>query len=228
MINSSLSDELQELAAGYVLDDLEPEEVSRVEQLIEENPAFLAEIRELQGVMGAIASSVPQRQPPAGLLDQVMAAVDSPQEKTEANLSQLFVNLGHWLDEIFEPLWESPETLNLAFTARRTADLQEAAIQRGKVIELGAQSVVLLMGVTAQENSQVRVSIQLHPQPQQRYLPANLQLTLLSESEQILRSVQTGHADNYIKLPRFTVTAGVQFSLQLHLDQFSGTEKFVV
>lgn len=232
MINYSLTNELRELAAGYVLDDLEPAEVNRVEQLIEDNPAFREEVRQLQGVMGTIATSVPQMQPPAGLHDQIMAAINAPNSSSEMNINQVFVNLGHWLEEVFEPFWESPEALNLAFSTRRTPGLQEALIQRGKAIELGSdnqvQSVVLLMGITAQSHEKVSISIQLHPVSRQRYLPSNLQLTLLSESEEVLRSIEAGPQDNYIKLPRFTINSGVQFSVQIQLHEFTCTENFIV
>jgi hypothetical protein len=232
MTTSPLSNELQELAAGYVLDDLETAEVAQVERLMGENPAFLEEIRQLQAVTGIMASSIPQMQPPKGLLDKIMATVAPPDPPTQVDPNQGLVNLGGWLNEIFESLWQPPEALNLAFSARRTAGLKEAAIQRGRVIELGtrpeAQGVVLLVGVTAQPEGQVRVSIQLHPRPEQRYLPANLQLSLRSESGEVLQSVEASQEDNYIQLPRFTVTSGFQFNLQINLDQFSFTERFVV
>lgn len=233
MANSPLSNELQELAAGYVLDDLEDAEVAQVEKLMGENPALLEEIRQLQGVMGTMASGVPQMQPPAGLLDKIMAAVGSPNSVPQVDVDQMLVNLGRWLDEIFEPLWQPPEALNLAFSVRRTTTgLKETIIKRGKVIELGqqteAQVVVLLVEVTPQSEEQISVSIQLHPQPEQRYLPENLQLTLLSASGEGLRSIKASNADNYIKLPRFTVNSGFQFSLQISLNEFNCIENFVV
>ncbi|WP_309737998.1 anti-sigma factor [Chamaesiphon sp. OTE_20_metabat_361] len=72
MINSTLSDETRELAAGYVLDELKPSEIELVERMMLENPALRQEVRELQMVLGGLALDVPQLQPPAHLRDRVL------------------------------------------------------------------------------------------------------------------------------------------------------------
>jgi anti-sigma-K factor RskA len=69
-----LSNELKELAVGYVLDELEPAEIVRVERLMKENPELMKEIRELQSTMGIIVSSVPKMEPPVDLLNKIMDA----------------------------------------------------------------------------------------------------------------------------------------------------------
>ena len=74
MVHSQLSNQLQELAAGYVLDDLDATEKIKVEQLMQDNPSFLREIQELQAVMGSMATNVPLIQPPDHLFNQVMNA----------------------------------------------------------------------------------------------------------------------------------------------------------
>jgi anti-sigma-K factor RskA len=74
MINSALSDETKELAAGYVLDELEPSEIELVERLMLENPALRQEVRELQMVLGGLTLDVPQLQPPAHLRARVLQA----------------------------------------------------------------------------------------------------------------------------------------------------------
>ncbi len=76
MIISPLSDELKKLAAGYVLDDLETTQIAQVELLINQNPALLKEIQQLQSVTGIMTSNVPQIQPPADLLAKIMNSLD--------------------------------------------------------------------------------------------------------------------------------------------------------
>jgi anti-sigma-K factor RskA len=71
MTNSTLSDETKELAAGYVLDELEPSEIESIERMMLENPALRQEVRELQMVLGGLAVDVPQLQPPAHLRARV-------------------------------------------------------------------------------------------------------------------------------------------------------------
>ncbi len=74
MTNSTLSDETKQLAAGYVLDELEPSEIELVERMMLENPALCQEVRELQMVLGGLALDVPQLQPPAHLRAKVLQA----------------------------------------------------------------------------------------------------------------------------------------------------------
>ena len=74
MLNSMLSNKLKELAAGYVLDDLNAQEILEVERLIEEKPELLQEIKQLQIVIGLMASNIPQMKPPADLLNKIMKA----------------------------------------------------------------------------------------------------------------------------------------------------------
>jgi Anti-sigma-K factor rskA len=72
MINSALSDETKELAAGYVLDELELSEVAAFEQMMLEDATLRQEVRELQIILGGLASDVPQLQPPTHLRAQVL------------------------------------------------------------------------------------------------------------------------------------------------------------
>jgi Anti-sigma-K factor rskA len=77
MINSVLSDETKELAAGYVLDELELSEVAAFEQMMLVDATLRQEVRELQMVLGGLAVDVPQLEPPAHLRAQVLQLVDT-------------------------------------------------------------------------------------------------------------------------------------------------------
>jgi anti-sigma-K factor RskA len=72
MINSTLSDETKELAAGYVLDELELSEVAAFERMMLEDVALRQEVRELQVVLGGLVLDVPQLQPPTHLRAKVL------------------------------------------------------------------------------------------------------------------------------------------------------------
>jgi anti-sigma-K factor RskA len=67
MTNSPLTDEIRELAAGYVLDELEPDEMAAFEQMMSENVAVRQEVRELQIALGGLSVDVPQLEAPAHL-----------------------------------------------------------------------------------------------------------------------------------------------------------------
>jgi Anti-sigma-K factor rskA len=80
MMNSVLSDEIKQLAAGYVLDELEPSEVAAFEQMMLEDATLRQEVRELQLVMGGLAFDVPQLQPPPHLRAKVLQLADTTRE----------------------------------------------------------------------------------------------------------------------------------------------------
>ncbi|MCG9889884.1 MAG: anti-sigma factor [Thermosynechococcaceae cyanobacterium MS004] len=80
MIHSTLPDDIKELAAGYVLDELEPEELVIFEQMMLNNAAVRQEVRELQMLLGGLAVDVPQLTPPAHLRTKTLAALGIAEE----------------------------------------------------------------------------------------------------------------------------------------------------
>jgi Anti-sigma-K factor rskA len=80
MINSALSDETKQLAAGYVLDELEPSEIEAFERMMLEDATLRQEVRELQMVLGGLTLDVPQLQPPNHLRARVLQSSDINRE----------------------------------------------------------------------------------------------------------------------------------------------------
>lgn len=76
MRNTSLSDELQELAAGYILDDLNEAEIINLERLMQENSALRQELEELEEVMSILAYDAPVMRPPTHLRDRLLQAAE--------------------------------------------------------------------------------------------------------------------------------------------------------
>ena len=159
-------------------------------------------------------------------------------QQRQGNLQpqKIIINLNQWLENIFETGWQSLETLfaeseNLAFSFRSTAELSQTQVKGVKVVDLGptleGQAVILMIGITPEEDERASIRIQLHPRDS-IYLPANLQLSLLSESAEILRSVTVQSQDNYIQLPRFKCPYDFRFSVQISLDEFTFTEDFAL
>ncbi|WP_309736867.1 hypothetical protein [Chamaesiphon sp. OTE_75_metabat_556] len=80
MINSALSDETKQLAAGYVLDELEPSEIEAFERMMLEDATLRQEVRELQMILGGLTLDVPQLQPPTHLRARVLQSSDINRE----------------------------------------------------------------------------------------------------------------------------------------------------
>lgn len=166
------------------------------------------------------------------------------------------INLSQWLENIIEEGWQSIEALfgqddqKLALgyrggsklakisTPNRSADqdtafqLARETVPRVKLIDLGmgtgSPSVVLLVAVAPENDTEVGIRVQVHPPLGQTYLPANLNLALLSDTGETLREIPSRRLDNFIQLPYFRCRPGERFSLQLKFNQAQVTEDFVV
>lgn len=146
------------------------------------------------------------------------------------------IALGRWFDNIWEAGWQSLEELfprsALPALASRSNGGGESPVRRGRSILLGApgegKSAVLLVGLAAAGEERVEIQVQLHPVPDNRFLPAGVGLALFSEDGQLLRSVQAQEEDNYIQIQRFRCPPGFRFRLQVDLDDVSVSEDFVI
>ncbi|MCY7367938.1 MAG: DUF1822 family protein [Chamaesiphon sp.] len=95
-------------------------------------------------------------------------------------------------------------------------------------LELQHHRVVLLVGIIAQSDGEVRVLVQIHPGSGERIIPPQLQLSYLDENGSALRTVVARTNDDYIQLPSFTCSIGTEFSIQLQLNSCLTIERFVV
>ncbi|MBW4643815.1 MAG: anti-sigma factor [Goleter apudmare HA4340-LM2] len=77
MTDSFSSESLEELVAGYVLGDLDSEEVAELEQLIAQNPELVKEIAQLQEVMALIPYELPEVQPSPALRSAILASAQT-------------------------------------------------------------------------------------------------------------------------------------------------------
>ncbi|MFN6566031.1 DUF1822 family protein [Dendronalium sp. ChiSLP03b] len=142
----------------------------------------------------------------------------------------LTVNLRQWFQNIVADSWQTIETLfgaqpDFAFSFREVSESVEQ-IRRVKVINLGTQTVVLMLTLTAEADGRVGIRTQLYPSDRDRHLPANIRLSLISASGQTVQLVEAREADNSIQLKRFKCPLNTKFSLQVELDDLSFTEDF--
>ena len=147
------------------------------------------------------------------------------------------INLSKWFESVFHDGWENiketvkqPE-LTLSFrnaSQNPTNDTVKAAKLIDLGIELGHRSVALLVALTPEEQERVGVCIQLHPGGEDNYLPANIRLSMLSETGDNIQEVAARNQDNYIQLKRFKSTLGNLFCLQITFDNVTWEEHFVI
>ena len=102
--------------------------------------------------------------------------------------------------------------------------------KRGKLInlglEIGSGALTLLITITQETDEKVSVSVQLHPTGNDRCLPPNLNLALLSDTGELLHEVTSRSQDNYIQLRRFKGRPGKYFTIEVRLGDQRIREDF--
>ena len=175
-------------------------------------------------------------QPPEALIDCIHQLQESP-------IDNSFVNLSQWLDNIFDAGWQTieslfrPEQLTPALSFRnsdtsnsdRSDSSADAGVTRAKEIDLGVQlgdrSVILLLRLVPEENNTIGVTLQVHPSANELYLPENLNLRVLEDSNAVFLEAQARSQDNFIQL-QFSGQLEERFTVEIVLDDVRFSENF--
>jgi hypothetical protein len=175
-------------------------------------------------------------------LEQLRSLAEFPeylnQIRQVASTHKTAVNLRKWFENAFEEGWQAVETIlgtkqNLALVREATRIHSKVNVKRAKMldlgIELGEKSVVLAIAIFQNGDETIEVLVQVHPSRSQTYLPPNLRLTMLDETNEVLQpEVRSRSQDNYIQLKRFNGQTGDRFRIQIALDEFNIIEDFVL
>lgn len=152
-------------------------------------------------------------------------------------------NLNQVIDQAFGIGWQSLETLvatspkrelNLAANLRDIKVENEQSkpiIEQARLIDLGIElqdnPLRLVVALIPEENNKVKIKVKLDPF-QENFLPRNVQLTLLSESEQILSESISRSMDNYIQVRPFRCVYGDKFTIKVSLNNVNFEQQFVI
>ncbi|MEM7756797.1 MAG: DUF1822 family protein [Cyanobacteria bacterium P01_A01_bin.40] len=194
----------------------------------------------LLGFVPQVASeelSISALRPIEGLIDRLHGV-------RELTADSSVVNLGQWLNNIFPSGWSTVENLlNLeqlttAWGFRNTelspasfseSEKTKTSIQRAKLIDLGIQlgdcPIVLLVEITLEDSGSIAVTLQVHPSPNNVYLPETLILKVIESSGEVFMQAQARSQDNFIQL-QFSGQPGESFSVQIALSNAELTEQF--
>lgn len=72
MSDTRLPNDIEELLAGYVLDDLSPEEIQEVEQLLSNDPTLVLEVKRLQEAFDLMPYALNEVEPPPQLRKTIL------------------------------------------------------------------------------------------------------------------------------------------------------------
>ncbi len=73
----SISENLDEYDAAYVLGDLEPSEAEEFQRLLATNPDLVSEVQSLQDTLDEVLCGLNEVEPPPHLLPNILASVNS-------------------------------------------------------------------------------------------------------------------------------------------------------
>ncbi len=180
-------------------------------------------------------------------LDQLNPLDQLPQHLCQRHRPQVVTtrtSLSQWLEHRIDDSWRSLDSLlgspQPALAFRGNTQLNEAFVQRAKLLDLGLQLdhqyLALLIAVTptaheergAGLHDQVDVVAQLHPGRGMTYLPTDIEMSLLSDVGEALQNVRSRQYDNYIQLRRFRGIPGECFDIQVTWGNANIIETFVI
>ena len=174
-------------------------------------------------------------EPPAIPLPTVSQEYSSMQnlmpEMSSTTSQEIPIQLGQWIEGIFTTGWQG---INDLFNPQAVLALglrnQGEGAKRGKLIDLGmdfqGQKILLLVNVTEGADNKLSVLVQLHPGGEEKYLPHQITLTLLSQTGKKLQEVRSRIQDNYIQLKSFKGRSGIAFRIAISLGNICIYENF--
>ncbi|MDY7023771.1 MAG: DUF1822 family protein [Cyanobacteriota bacterium] len=152
------------------------------------------------------------------------------------------INLSEWLHNKMMTGWKNLEALlepgqQLALgyrsgTTTLTSQSSPDLIRGAKLIDLGADTgdttVILLITIAPETETEMGIRVQVHPAFGASYLPENIKLYLLSETGECLREISSRRLDNFIQLPYFRGFPDEQFKIKVAYNNNQFTEKFKI
>lgn len=150
-INPKSKEELELLAAGYVLDDLDPEERDLVDKLIRTNSAMREEIARSIQVTVILASNVPEKTPSASLKDKIVRSFSKQNNEVKVKSSKaIVVNLGNWFQQKFTAGWRSTSELSIASAAPA---FRNSSVSGSKKIAIGKEETTIILIIKVAETT---------------------------------------------------------------------------
>jgi Protein of unknown function (DUF1822) len=103
----------------------------------------------------------------------------------------------------------------------------KGAVSVRKLIDLGvAHLVALIISCRPNNETSIRVWVQLRPDDAHMYLPIGCKLSILDESGQIFTIVEAQDKDDYIQ-KHFQIDLGDCFQVKVEINNASYTENFI-
>jgi anti-sigma-K factor RskA len=225
-MNTFNAEEMELLAAGYVLDDLDETERLQVEELIESSPAMREQIRQSMAVMGILATDAEPMSPPVGLKNKISSKFEKENNLIQSAKKNL-IQLDNWFQQIFDAGWQT--ATELLKTPSVAPAFRNSGVEGAKLISIGSNNtpIILIVRVRETQESERDVAVEILPELEKEYLPSGLQLMLLdADGDKVMEAV-TRQENRNLKFD-FTGTCGETFSIKLELFDNFVREDFIL
>ncbi len=142
------------------------------------------------------------------------------------------VNLRQWFSGIIEAGWQAIEQLlsiekvELAYMFRDAVNITLGQ-QIDLGMELGEQSLALVVMLPPEPDSEVDIRVQVHPMKGQTFLPPGVKLMVMDESGETVLDTESREADNFIQL-HFSAELEERFTVAVALGETSVKQDFVI
>ncbi|MEO1429357.1 MAG: DUF1822 family protein [Cyanobacteria bacterium J06633_8] len=164
-------------------------------------------------------------------LNQLRALEEFPQYLQQVTPP---INLNEWFEDVLQQGWQTLESLlntklpgNLNLIYQDASRLQgEEIIKAVKRIEFENQSVLMLVALKPEEDEQITIRLRIYPNSEEKCLPENMKLAILSDSGETLKEVTSRNIDNFIQLPSFRCSSQESFKIEVFFDNIYFTESF--
>ena len=158
------------------------------------------------------------------------------QSSQQSSLTESFINLGQWLENVFENAWQSIESVlgsepDLAFGFRKVAEPTSQSLRRIKLVHLISETldyrVLLMVSLVMEPDGRLAVQVTVLPSDRSQLLPSGLQLLMMSSSGSVVQSVQATAQDRYMQLKLFKCAVGTRFGLVVSIGGVNAEEQFI-
>ena len=221
------AEELELLAAGYVLDDLDEAEKLQVEELLKSSPAMREQIRQSMAIMGILATDAEPMMPPVGLKNKISSAFEEKTNPLLQSTKKKIIQLDNWLQQLFDEGWQA--VTELLETPSVAPAFRNSGVEGTRIISLGSDDTPIILIVRVRETSTCDrdIAVEILPELEHNYLPNNLQLILLDADGGTVMKANTRQENRNLKFD-FSGSCGETFSVKLELFDSSFQETFLL
>jgi Protein of unknown function (DUF1822) len=150
------------------------------------------------------------------------------QQRQPGQATSLVTRLSRWLEGQSDAMWQTLDRVllpqQLAIATRSSALSTSQDIYRVKVMSFVSGKIALVLRISPLEESESRITLQIHPEGNNTHLPGTTKLRLLTTDRQEIGQASAATTET-IQL-QFRANSGEQFQIEITCDGQVSTETF--